>query len=662
MRTVMNSWISSNTPRRIFWIGCFFLIYVSAFYLGGMQSPSLEIDPSYESVCEYAIQHHFQYGKDLVGPLGPLSFLYCDVSRGQFIGLRVLFAFAWSTLVALSAVGLGKRLPGWSRYAFLAWFVTLSLPSGFDPTAYFVMAYAAILTLIEDPKQRWQVPLFWVALGILPLIKFTFFLAALTTLCLVAACRILQARFREATVLVAVPIAAFISCWIALGQSLTNIPHWIRYSWGISSGYSAALNLIPQYASLILAIDVLVLFLAATMATIRGAPRRLSTWGILITLAQYLFLAWKEGFTRADEGHQTVFLYFLPVVFSLLFLEDLVADSTARARRLREVLFAASMVLCWEAAPLPALQSIAYWPAQVGTNLRIISVIMKGRPADLFAAHRDPECLREPQLPLAKGVIQDSSVDVMNYSQWAALANGMNYHPRMAFQGYLAYTPGLQILNAEHFQGPSRPDFLLFCQQTIDERFPTLDDSSALIYVINNYVPVAEDGDFLVLQQETSAVPALQLVDKVELRFGEKLDLRRWTGEPLFMSVSTTPTLLGRAVTFFWQQRPLYMRLWEGQGEERYRIVPSMAAQPFLLSPLLETNSDLLNLYASSPGKGLHSVIIERPRHVSWDYRDSLGIRLYTIAAFPFAAREMHVSRLPPDALGRIFWPVNHGR
>ena len=80
------------------------------------------------------------------------------------------------------------------------------------------------------------------------------------------------------------------------------------------------------------------------------------------------------------------------------------------------------------------------------------------------------------------------------------------------------------------------------------------------------------------------------------------------------MSVEITPSLLGRAATFLYQQQPLYMRVSRGQAEERYRIVPSMAERPFLVNPLLNSNYDVMNLYASHPGKEPESVTFERPR------------------------------------------------
>ena len=233
----------------------------------------------------------------------------------------------------------------------------------------------------------------------------------------------------------------------------------------------------------------------------------------------------------------------------------------------------------------------------------------------------------------------------------------MNYQPRPVIQGFVAYTPALQSLNEEYFRSAGRPHFVMLCQQATDGRFPTLEDSAALNYVLNNYVPVARDGRFLILQQRTAEDPAFQLVHEETLHFGEKLDLRPWAHGPLFMSVAIAPSLLGRAVTFLYQQHPLYMRVSRGQVEERYRIVPSMAERPFLVNPLLNSNYDVMNLYASYPGKEPESVTFERPRHGAFEFRDHLTVRLYTAPAFLRAARGISVPRMLADVQGRVFWP-----
>ena len=562
--------ISPQTARWIGWPACFILVFVSAFFLSGTRQPPLELDPSWHAALEYATAHHLQFGTQIVFTFGPLGFLSTRTSLGHLVGARIAFAFFWSALVALAATALAKRLPGWVRYAFLAWLVVFTLSEGLDQTAFFVMAYGALLLLIDNPKQRWQAPLFVFAFIVLSLIKVSFLTAAIASLALVVVCWIRQRKILKAIVLALAAPAGFVACWMALGQSPSHLAPWFRHALELESGYSAAMNLVPKTPVLCAALAALALFVGALIATMVRAHGGILTWGIRITLAQYVFFAWKEGFTRSGDWHTFVFLWFLPLGMAFCFLEDLSGAPTASHRWVLEVTFAASMVLCLVAAnfqiPGFAWQQVTDWPRRVTHNAEMIFATLRGRADDLYADCRDSKNVRMLLLDRAKDVIGNESVDVMNYLLLAAVVNEMNYQPRPVIQGFVAYTPALQSLNEEYFRSAGRPHFVMLCQQATDGRFPTLEDSAALNYVLNNYVPVARDGRFLILQQRTAEDPAFQLVHEESLRFGEKLDLRPWAHGPLFMSVEITPSLLGRAATLLYQQHPLYMRVSTGQG------------------------------------------------------------------------------------------------
>jgi hypothetical protein len=320
------------------------------------------------------------------------------------------------------------------------------------------------------------------------------------------------------------------------------------------------------------------------------------------------------------------------------------------------------LVLCLVAANFqisgfPLKQAVGC-PRRLGRNVEMIFATLRGRAAEFYAPCRDSEGARMLRLDRAKDVIGNESVDVMNYLALGAVVNGMNYRPRPVFQGFVAYTSALQMLNKEYFQSEGRPRFVMLCQQATDGRFPTLEDSAALNYVLNNYVPVARDGPFVILQQQTKEVPAFQLVHEQTLHFGERLDLTPWKPVPLFMSVTIRPSILGRVVTFLYQQKPLYMQVSWGSALERYRIVPSMAAQPFLLSPILNSNGDVLILYVSRRGRPAGSVLFERPAHGSFEFQDALAVRLYTAPAFLHAASKVAAERMLADVQGRVFLSV----
>jgi hypothetical protein len=657
----MNSRTPPQSARWIGWLACFSLVFVSAFFLSGTRQPPLELDPSWHAAIEYATAHHFQYGTQIVFTFGPLGFLSTRTSTGHLVVARIAFAFFWSALIALAAMMLAKRLTGWVRYAFLAWLVIFTLSEGIDQTAFFVLAGGTILLLIDTPRKRWLAPLFVSAFIILALVKISFLTAAVASLALVLVCWVRQRKAKKAAALALAALAGFVACWMALGQSPAHLFPWIRNALELESGYSAAMNLVPKSPVLVASLAALALFVGALIATTVRARSGILTWGILITLAQYGFLAWKEGFTRCGDWHTFVFLWFLPVVMAFCFIEDLSSAGAVSHRWILKAAFATSLVLCVAAAnfqiPGFAWRQVADFPRRITHNVEALLATLGGQANEVYADCRDSRNVRMLQLDRAKGVIGNESVDVMNYLLLSAVVNEMNYQPRPVIQGFVAYTPALQKLNEDYFHSARRPHFVMLCQQATDERFPTLEDSAALNYVLNNYVPVARDGRFLILQQRTSEDPAFQLVHQETLHFGDTLDLSAWTHGPLFMSVEIAPSLLGRAATVLYQQQPLYMRVATGQEEERYRIVPSMARRPFLVNPLLNSNYDVMNLFTSRPGKESESVTFELPQHGAFEFRDSITVRLYTDSAFLRAASQVPVPRMIADVQGRVFWP-----
>jgi hypothetical protein len=539
--------------------------------------------------------------------------------------------------------------------------MVFTLSEGLDQTAFFILACGALLLLADNPEQRWQAPFYVFAFIVLALIKASFLTAAFASLVLVAGCWIRQRKLVNAIALALAAPAGFVICWMALGQSPSHLAKWIRHALELESGYSGAMSLGPKTPVLCAALAGLTLFVGALFAAIMRARGGLLPWAVVITLAQYTFLAWKEGFTRSGDWHAFVFLWFLPLGMTLFLLKDMPGAPPASHRWVVNVAFATSMALCLVAAhfqiPGFAWRHVTEWPRRATHNAQSIFAILRGRPDDLYADCRDSRNMGMLLLDHAKDVIGNESVDVMNYLLLAAVVNEMNYQPRPVIQGFVAYTPALQNLNQEYFRSAGRPHFVMLCQQATDGRFPALEDSAALNYVLNNYVPVARDGRFLILQQQTAEDPAFQLVHEETLHFGDKLDLRPWAHGPLFMSVEIAPILLGRAAALLYQQHPLYMRVSRNQEEERYRIVPSMAERPFLVTPLVDSNYDVMNLYASYPGKEIESVTFERPSHGSFEFRDQFTVRLYTAPAFPNAAKRVPVPRILADVQGRVFWP-----
>ncbi len=370
-----------SASGRIAGIACFIVVAVSAFSLSGTQRPPLELDPSWNVAIEYATAHHWQFGTQIVFTFGPLGFLAAPTSLGHLVGARIAFAIFWSIVVALTATALAKRFSGWVRYAFLGWLILFTLSEGLDQTAFWVLASGTLLLLVDSPGQRWQAPLYVTVIVVLALIKVSFFTAGLASLALVAVCWIRRGELKAAAGLGAGATTGFAVGWIACGQSVFNLAPWIKSGLELESGYSGAMNLAPKNPVLCFALAALMLFIGALIMMIARGPTNLFQWAAAITLAQYGFLAWKEGFTRCGDWHAFVFLWFLPLGMSFFLLNDLPGARASSHRRILNVAFVAGMVFCLAAAhfqiPGFAWQQVRAWPRRFAHNasgiLRILT-------------------------------------------------------------------------------------------------------------------------------------------------------------------------------------------------------------------------------------------------------------------------------------------------
>jgi hypothetical protein len=658
----MNSSTPSFTFPRLAWIACSLLVFISAFNLSGTHRSPLELDPSWHAVLEYAALHHWQFGPQIVFTFGPLGYLAAPTSLGHIVGVRIAFAVFWSAIVTLTAITLANRLPMWPRIALIIWLAAFPLAEGLDQTAFWVLASGTLLMLLDLPCQRWQSLLYILSFILLALIKTSFFTTGAVSLTLVIFCWIAQKKFSRCLALALAAPTGFVLGWRACGQSASNIGVWIHHGAQLESGYSAAMNLTPKTAVLAAALSGLALLVVATIAVVFRGRRIPLTWAVGFTLAQYTFLAWKEGFTRSGDWHAYVFLWYLPLGMAFFLLPELPGAPDGKARWAVNSAFAASIIFALAGSHFQiggfASDQAINWPHRIADRTHTIVATLRGNSARLYAGALDPQGTPMSVLDHARDVIGDQSVDVMNYLQTAAVINDLNYQPRPVFQGFVAYTPALQRLNEEYFESPQRSKFVMLCQQATDNRFPSLEDSAALNFVLNNYVPVARDGSFLILRQRATQDLVLTPVREQTLHFGEKLDLRPWPSGPLFMSVEIDPSLSGRAATLLYQPAPLSLIVSHHETTERYRIVPSMATHPFLISPILDSNFDVMKLFASNPGKIVDSVTFERSPNTAWEYRDAFRVRLYTSSEFPLAARAVSGSRMLADVQDRVFWPM----
>ena len=632
--------LTTKTISTYAWLLCFIFAYISSFFLSGISAPGPDLDPSYQAVLEYAKAHNFQFGVDIIFTYGPLGFLNTTASQGLFPVQRILFALAWSGIVALSVTRLSHQIPGAMKYVFLAWFLIYSNIGLLEQHAYLVMAYGCMILMSDVQKRKVAATIFLIVLALLSLIKFTFFMAATTSVILCSLVQIGNRNFKTSFAITTFFGTTLIIIWLAANQQLVNFFPWIRGSLEIVGGYTEAMTIFPKASVFILSAAAGAMFLISLCVTMQSIRLSFSSYGIIVATLVYVFLSWKHGFVRADE-HTMVFIFFLPLSFSIILTEQIQKNMQRKQQRYLAILFIGVVYLCNLAAdfqdPGTMLTKLIYWPQNMIEKSRGILNAVSGNFENCFEARQinQKKKLRTPDLTIARSLIGKASVDVFGYTQWAALANNLNYLPRPIIQGYSVYTPYLQNLNLSYYQSENRPKYILFRIESIDVRYPTLDDATILPFILSNYKLIGEDGGFLILQESPniSSNIRLKLVSEQTITFGETLDISALKNNMVIIQVKVKPTIIGKITKFLFQSPIITMDVMNNGVIRSSRFIPAMAERGFVLSPIMYTNNDAKKYFMDTTNEYVESICFSKA-NIKWrQLSDSINIKIYIIAS-----------------------------
>jgi hypothetical protein len=202
-------------------------------------------------------------------------------------------------------------------------------------------------------------------------------------------------------------------------------------------------------------------------------------------------------------------------------------------------------------------------------------------------------------LPRTREVIGQAPIDVLGHEQAMAIYNGFTYRPRPVFQSYAAYTSHLARLNDDFYRSSQAPDYVLLKLQTIDNRFPTLDDSLLLRSFIYRYDYVHTERGFQLWKRrpqplwEDSERPGFRRGETIKLnqavQLGELVNKRLWA------TLHLQPSLLGRLRNAVYKLPMVNLAIEDTQGRSAtFRLTLPQAATGFILNPLIEHSADYL--------------------------------------------------------------------
>jgi hypothetical protein len=607
--------------------------------------PAAGLDPSWTAVITYAAGQGWQWGRDIVFTYGPLGFLLPNVLLPE----RFAYALALNSILSGAvALGITAMLVRHRLSVVIATLLLMSYAlAGMGRFAFQVVPVLAVLLFFRGDNKvaRVTIPFLAAASGLYALVYSS---AAVTAVAMYGIIDVVQVMRRRRPWCLAVFAAVAAAGYWSAGQSVSDMPAYLRSTFEIIAGYGGAMGssgkVVELVAFLAASAAAFALLLIAESTRPAHAGRRAEAALMFAALGAYWFVAFKSGFVRHDlhslwawlalsfilAGYATVRWEALAATAMRALMVIVALGSGAVASVLMTRSLAPSMVLG------DAIQRLVAQPERVfKQGLAAITA-----PGIWYAE-------QERQLANANNTIRElqplpkvsGSVDVIPNMQSSVIAHGLAYRPRPVFQDYAVYTPWLIERNREHYRSARAADTLLFKPDDIDNRYPLLEQSTAILDILANYRPLKLDGPVLVMRRNATPVPVTSRPPR-ELtgELGQWITVPAIESKGLMLSLDLDLSLAGRLVAL--ALRPplvkLYTKTADG-AEHEHLLIPGMARTGFLLSPRTNSGFSLARLAYNVGTVPLNEQVVAfkvdtASEAARWLYQSKLAFKLTGIS------------------------------
>lgn len=556
------------------------------------------LDASWKLGLHQAIADGIDFGTDLVWTYGPFGFLSVPSPPVGWTSVLALIATSavYLGLVLLMLHGLRRFLPLWGAavIALIAAGMFANLPP-YDAlqVLVFILATNILLGVVRLPPAAIVIGGgLLAAVALLGKLNIGVFVAVMIGVVVVS---VVRPWPRGALAYLAALVVSLLGLWLLTGQSLADIPAFVRGSIEIVSGYSQAMGTDrepPRYHWIYLAYAVTAVMLVwyAIRATADVPPARRRQ--VLALLAILLFAMWKTAFVRANPAYMfaTVGLASIPFLWS--------------AGRNTVLATLAAIWIGYLAAGPPLTTSPEGYvdaPSSVRSGLLLARAALPWRvehEADLTRANLRAQY----DLPAAVlEAIGDRGVHIDPWEAGVAQAYpDLSWDPLPVFQSYSAYTAALDDLNADRLRSEARPERILreFTPRTftgdtrptakslapsIDGRLGWFDSPAATLERLCRYEELVAGPRWQVLGATGRQCGAPVPLGTVEARAGEPVTVPAPPSDDQFVIVRVHGLeggLVERIRTALWKGTDWFVRV-EGHN---FRLVPGTADQGLLLA------------------------------------------------------------------------------
>ena len=579
-------------------------IYLLAFP-DGLPLPNL--DQSWAAIVTRAGAEHWAFGQKIVTNHGPWSHLNTGLYYAPLFTTNYLFQLLSKVVMVALICRVGCALPTGPRWLFFLANLATGILDG-DYTYLLVVVYAGWLVSEDRTRAGRLIGGAGVVLAAAAaLMKIFYLFFGQGVFACVLARHVLRGRGRRGSWLEGLwPLGLFEACfctnWLLAGQHLADLPAFLHGAIELTAGHSRAMGFDPTILVFLLSMALVAWHAGLGAAWFWRGPRatRLATIPLAALFAGSLFMAWKQGLTRADRFHLSGFYCFAAVFITML---PLFFDRRALAPVWHHVGILTGWVLAGTAMVLARPEQTTLLAWEVATRPAHNLSVLFNPAAERARLDTLVDALREGfAMPQTRAAAGRARIDFFGTMQGILLLNDLNYAPVPTLQGYLAFTPYLAALDARSYAPDRAPEFVLFQIESIDDRWETIDGALQLREILWNYQPVLIENHSLLLRRKPAplcATPQPVLQQQGEIAFDTALPLP--TDGADWCELEVHRTLLGRLVNFLYHEPALVLETTSDGATESSTLPPVMAQGGFLLRQPPRTAEDMGRLLAGLP-------------------------------------------------------------
>jgi len=605
-------------------LGVFLLIFLNLLP-GGFVRDTVDVGHFFSSVhmFEYAFNHGFQFGVDIIDNVGPYGYLhYPYIYAGGAFWSKTLWFALICFVYAYYATLLTERIRSWperSLFLFAAVLFPLQVASpwyAFEVIPRLAILFSAIYFLTEArDKISWRENAhiifngFFYAFLTLEKASNVYYLVLL--IFILSAYWFSRSQWRSTLCLVGSYLSAIAIFWLAAGQHLSALPTYFESMSFFINAYQEVLGQEMGGANFRYglfycgAASVLILFRLRLFFIIQ--PRKYFPVEIFrfALVAALFFLAWKQGMLRGNSSYGT-FLYTVPILFGYLCLYPIAANSEVSEKSfLKRLSFRTLLILrsgLFASLLLVIFNNVVSYEHGNDHKTGIFqefnsrfSALVDYRPTQtLEALDTKFEKLKHENAlpPLLKQALQSGRVDEFGSTPEVLLLNDLDYRPRPVPIDFIASNSALNGKNGRYYQNPATaPDFVL-----LEEFGLRLADSSAYRSLLFNYQAVQTFKNWLVMKRSNNWQRLeLRKLSENQARFDEWISLTALQKSLLWVEFDAESSMLGKMKSFFY--KPDLIRLEVTLDDGTTRSVPTSLSQlrsGFLINPIIKTKVDIL--------------------------------------------------------------------